>query len=196
MRRQSESWRVENENDGGKRAHSQAVELVIWVWTEKRVAAAQQTQEGLRLFSSFSASPPPASSPQTKCSDKWFTAEVIFTTSHTHTRTNTRLSSRLIAQWKGVIQVGNQRKREMRGWLRSSIQTSSSSMFLRGRSRGVKIGEACCCPCETTDPLTMVHFSEKGGLEEEEEEAGSELDLLWWCEELQTVPGQSSSDEG
>lgn len=28
-------------------------------------------------------------------------------------------------------------------------------------------GEACCCPCVITVPLTMVHFSEKGGLERE-----------------------------
>lgn len=26
-------------------------------------------------------------------------------------------------------------------------------------------GEACCCPPVVTVPLTMVHFSEKGGLE-------------------------------
>lgn len=32
-------------------------------------------------------------------------------------------------------------------------------------------GEACCCPCVITVPLTMVHFSERGGLEEEVETA-------------------------
>lgn len=31
--------------------------------------------------------------------------------------------------------------------------------------------EACCCPCVITVPLTMVHFSERGGLEEEVETA-------------------------
>lgn len=77
-------------------------------------------------------------------------------------------------------------KRWRREIKKSSIQTSSSRMFWGEKKKlwpgdvsnwkrnwkDVEVGsgedgEACYCPCVITVPLTMVHFSEKGGLEEE-----------------------------
>lgn len=167
------------------------------------------------IFSYFSATllfPSSSKSSHTKCTNQWFTAEVILPThthTHTHTQTDTHTHTEALLDPSKMCYEKARNKRTNWGdkWTGTIVWSGKwTNVAALGdvniwernwkdvevwREKMEKLLLSRWSYCS----LTMVHCSEKRMMRGSKRRRRYNPPSHWWCDELLIVPGQSPSDE-